>query len=227
MVTGHGGGAALKLFAWLSPNFPVGGFAFSHGLEWAVDAGHISDAAGLLAWLSEMLASGAIRADAVLLAATWREPDRVAITNELALALASSSERRLETSAQGNAFLAAIAAAWPAPGLVRLQDAVAGTDIAYPVAIGAAAAAHGIPLRPSLETTAFATLSNLVSAAMRLGLVGQTQGQRIVADLADPVAAHAAWAETSSLDEDLGTCTWRADIAAMRHETQYSRLFRS
>ncbi len=220
------GAARLALFAWLSPAFPVGGFAFSHGLEWAIECGDVRGVADLRAWLEDLLQHGAVRADAVLLAAVWREPDGLAAVNELALALAPSSERHLETAAQGTAFLAAVTAAWPAPALVRMARTLEGRDLAYPVAVGAAAAAHAIGLRATLETFAQATVSNLVSAALRLGAIGQSEGQAIIAGLAPAVLDLAAWAEATTLD-DLGTCAWRSDIAAMRHETQYSRLFRS
>ncbi len=217
---------ALKLFAWLSPSFPVGSFAFSHGLEWAVDAGDIREATDLRSWLDDLLHQGAMRADAVLLAATWRDPACVLPVNELALALAPSAERRLETSAQGNAFLAAVLAAWPTPLLERLRDALEDGDIAYPVALGLAAAAHHVPLRATLEASALATIANLISAALRLGVIGQSEGQRSIAHFLPTIGRLAGWAETAGL-EDLGTCAWRSDLAAMRHETQYSRLFRS
>ena len=220
------GAAHLALLAWLSPAFPVGGFAFSHGLEWAIECGHVRGAADLRAWLDDLLRHGGVRADAVILAAAWREPDDVVAINELALALAPSSERHLETAAQGTAFLAAVAAAWPAPELVHLKGSLEGQDLAYPVAVGVAAAAHAIGLRGTLETFAQAASSNLVSAALRLGAIGQSEGQAIIAGLVPAVLDLAAWAQDTTLD-DLGTCAWRSDIAAMRHETQYSRLFRS
>lgn len=220
------GAARLTLFAWLSPAFPVGGFAFSHGLEWAMEAGDAADAGALERWLGDLLRHGAPRADGVLLAAVWRAPDEIAAINELALALAPSSERRLETAAQGTAFLAAVAAAWPVPGLASFARFFAGRDLAYPVAVGFAAAAHAVPLRATLELFAQAMVGNLVSAALRLGAIGQSEGQAIVARLAPAVLDLATWAEHATLD-DIGTCAWRSDIAAMRHETQYSRLFRS
>ncbi len=220
------GAARLALFAWLSPAFPVGGFAFSHGLEWAIECGDVRGATDLRAWLEDLLRHGGLRADAVLLAAAWCEPDDLAAVNELALALAPSSERHLETAAQGTAFLAGVTAAWPAPALVRIARTFDGRDLAYPVAVGAAAAAHAIGSRATLETFAQAAVSNLVSAALRLGAIGQSEGQAIIAGLASTVLDLAAWAEATTLD-DLGTCAWRSDIAAMRHEMQYSRLFRS
>jgi urease accessory protein len=218
----------LALYAWLSPAFPVGAFAYSHGLEWAVEAGDVADAASLASWLADIVAHGALRSDMILLAAAWRAAtagDAAAAieVNDLALALTPSAERHLETAAQGTAFAAAIRAAWPC----RALDLLAKTDaIAYPVAVGVAAAGHAIGLRPTLEAFALAFCSNLVSAGVRLGCVGQSDAQRVIAGCCPSLPALAAFAEASTL-EDLGSCAMRVDIASMRHETQYSRLFRS
>ncbi len=140
--------ALLPLMLWLSPAFPVGAFAYSHGLEWAVEAGDISDARTLGGWLVELLTFGAPRADAILFAAAFRvaeagEASALVETNDLAVALASSAERRLETTAQGSAFVAAARAAWDCEPLRALAEL---DRIAYPVAVAAAAAGHGLPL---------------------------------------------------------------------------------
>ena len=221
----RGVGAALPLFAWLSPAFPVGAFAYSHGLEAAVESSDISDAATCAAWIDDLVAAGSIRADCVLLAAAWAADDAMPV-NALALALAPSQERQLETGTQGTAFLTAVAAAWPAPNITRFRTALDDAETAYPVAVGVAAAAHGLPLRDTLAAFALAAVSNLVSAVLRLGPIGQSDAQAIIAACCPALEKLAAWAETSTL-ADLGTATWRADIASMRHETQYSRLFRS
>lgn len=219
----------LPLLIWLSPAFPVGAFAYSHGLEWAVEAGDIKDAASLRLWLEDLIAHGSLRNDAVLLAAAWRagaeaNADAVSLAdvNALALALAPSAERYLEISAQGNAFARALAAAWPCRGLERL----AGGDIAYPVALGAAAADHGLALEATLAAFALAVESNLISAAQRLGTIGQSDAVKLSAALLPSLQDLARAAARTSL-EDLGGCAFRADIASLRHETQYSRLFRS
>lgn len=216
----------LALYAWLSPSFPIGSFAFSHGLEWLVECGELRGAGDLESWLDDLMRHGAIRSDAVLLGLVCRAPDRAPALNELALALAGPAERHLETAAQGTAFLAAVAAAWPAPALARWQALFADRDVAYPVALGLAASSHGIGVRAVLEAFLLATLGNLVSAVLRLGPIGQSEAQAILARRVDAVAALAAWAD-GACEDDLGTAAFRSDIAAMRHESQYSRLFRS
>ncbi len=220
----------LPLMIWLSPAFPVGAFAYSHGLEWAHEAGDVRDAATLDAWLTDLVAHGAPRNDAILLAAAhkaaeagdWPEVARLA---ELAAALATSRERHLETTQQGNAFIQAARASWPCAPLDRLAQAWRG-DVAYPVALGVAAAGHGVPLLATIEAFLAAFVSNLVSAAVRLGVVGQTDGQRLIAALLPAIDEMARFAHDATLD-DLGGAAFRSDLAALRHETQYTRLFRS
>lgn len=223
----HGGLAAL--FCWLSPAFPVGAYAYSHGLEWAVEAGDIADEAGLLSWLRAILTEGIGRNDAILLAAAYRaarEGDRAALaeTNDLALAFAPSAELRLETAQQGRSFLTAIRSAWDAPGLDRLSEDL--DEVAYPVALGLTAASHGVALGLVLDTYLAALAQNLVSAGIRLAPIGQSAGQRVIAALLPALRQVATEAEAASLD-DLGSPCFRADLGSFRHETQYTRLFRS
>ncbi len=217
----------LPLFAWLSPGFPVGAYAYSHGLEWAAEDGDVTDEASLLAWLTDTLAHGAGRNDAILLAHAWRAlHDRAALAavNELALALAPSQELRLETAQQGRSFLDAVLAAWPHPDLAKAADGI--IEIAYPVALGLAAAAHRIPLASTLPAFILAFAQNLVSAAIRSAPIGQTVGMRTITALTPLVQVIADEAATLTLD-DIGSATFRADLGSFRHETQYTRLFRS
>ncbi len=218
------------LLLWLSPAFPVGAFAYSHGLEWAYEAGDVTDAASLAAWLADLARFGAPQLDAALFAhafraaagADWPALDEI---NELAVALAGSAERRLETTAQGAAFRVAARAGWDCEALARLS-ARDGEPLAYPVAVAAAAAGCGMALAHAAEAVVVGQFANLVSAATRLGIVGQTAGLKILAGILPDLAALAREAAGASLD-NLGACALRSDIAAMRHETQYSRLFRS
>jgi len=220
----------LPLLVWLNPSFPVGSFAYSHGIEWAVEAGDIKDAETCAAWLTDLLNHGGAWSDAVLLAAAHRAietQDGAALVEvaELASALSPSKERKLETLKQGDAFLLAVKNAWPCESIDRLAK-IWPHATAFPVAVGVASAGHRIALGSVLEAYLLATVTNLVSAAVRLIPLGQTDGTKVVArltPLARDVAVHAA---RSTLD-DVGGAAFRSDIASMRHETQYTRLFRS
>lgn len=222
--------ALYRLMTWLSPAFPVGGFSYSSGIEWAVEAGDIGNATSLTEWLAAMLAEGSGLSDGIFLAHAHRAVethDEVALAEvaELAAAFVSSRERQLETLAQGRAFIEIARSAWSCAGL---DQAVAHCNgvIVYPVAVGLASAAHGIPLTPTLHAFLHALTSNWISAGGRLVPLGQTDCQRVLAGLESVVAATAQRAMTATLD-DLGTATFRADLASLRHETQYTRLFRS
>jgi urease accessory protein len=222
--------ALYRLMTWLSPSFPVGGFSYSSGIEWAVEAGDITDALSLNDWLATMLTDGNGCCDGVFLAQAHRATeadDEGALREvaELAAAFVPSRERQLETSAQGRAFIEAARAAWTCDALER---AVAQCDsaIVYPVAVGLVSAAHDIPLAPTLHAFLHALASNWISAGSRLIPLGQTDSQRVLAALEPIVAATATRAMSATLD-DLGSATFRADLASLRHETQYTRLFRS
>lgn len=228
-----GGGenkALYRLMAWLSPSYPVGAFSYSSGIEWAVEAGDIADAATLKDWLATMMSQGGGFCDAVFLvhahrAASDRDDKALRDIAELAAAFAPSKERHLETTAQGRAFVEATRAAWHCAALDFLADVWDG-PIAYPVAVGVAAAGHGIALEPALHAFLHAVVANWISAGVRLVPLGQTDGQRVLAALEPVIATTAQRALNASLD-DIGSAAFRADLASMRHETQYTRLFRS
>ncbi len=206
--------ALLGLLTWLSPAFPTGGFAYSHGLEWAVAAGDVTDEAALESWLADVIAHGTGRNDLIIL----RHARRGADVAELALALSPSFERRRETRLLGEAFAAA-AAPWAPPG--KSID-----PAPYPLAVGRLGACNEIDedLLAAAYLHAFATA--LVSAAVRLIPLGQQSGLRVLAAL-QPLILQTAEATRAATLEDLGGACFRSDIAAMRHETQYTRLFRS
>jgi len=230
-VMGDGEAAALyRLMTWLSPAFPVGGFSYSSGIEWAVEAGDIADAATLRDWLAAMLAEGSGLSDGIFLAHAHRAVeagDDVALREvaELAAAFVPSRERQLETSAQGRAFIDIARSAWSCAGLEQ-AIADAGGAIVYPVAVGLVSAAHGIPLAPTLHAFLHALTSNWISAGGRLIPLGQTDCQRVLAGLEGVAATTAQRAVSAALD-DIGSATFRADLASLRHEAQYTRLFRS
>ncbi len=222
--------ALYRLMTWLSPSFPVGAFSYSSGIEWAVEAGDITGAETLKTWLSAMLSDGAGFCDGVLLCHAWRacageDDTALAEVAELAAAFTPSRERHLETTAQGRAFADIAGAAWHCTALERLRQAWSGA-IAYPVAVGAVAAGHGVPLDLTLHAFLHAQTANWISAGVRLIPLGQTDSQRVLAALEPVVASTASRALVATLD-DLGSATFRADLAGMHHETQYTRLFRS
>jgi urease accessory protein len=279
------------LLAWMSPAFPIGGFAYSHGLEFAIDARRVTDAATLRQWIEDVLTRGSGWNDAVIFARCWDE-DADAL-NELALALAGSRERYLETTSLGNAFLQA-ASMWraqektpfplrergrgegyprasaaevlaerdtretepvcelspvclsqpedsrarshapspspPAPSPPKGEGSSIGhfnqRDTAYPVAAGTFCRAANINRGDALLAYLQGLTSTLISVAVRLIPLGQTQGLAVLRDLMPDIAATADRAASATLD-DLGSSTIGADIAAMKHETQYSRVFRT
>lgn len=222
--------SAPRLQIWLSPSFPVGSFAYSHGLEYAAERGWVRDRTTLETWLGDLATHGSLRTDLILAAEAWRaavagDSEHLAVINAIALALQPSAERHLETVTQGTSFLATIQAAWPADGLDVFASAI-GRDAAYPVAVGLVGALHHIELGAVLDAYAIAFTGALISAAVRLSVVGQTDGQRVHAGLMPPLAAAAVTAAKATLD-DLGTATLRSDLASAAHETQYTRLFRS
>lgn len=222
--------ALFRLMTWLSPAYPVGAFSYSSGIEWAVEAGDITDAASLQAWLAAMLTHGSGWSDSVFFSAAHRAltgADNAALseTAELAAALAASRERYLETTTLGRAFIEVTQAAWPCEALNRLQALWTG-PVAYPVAIAAACVGHAIALRPALNAFVTALVSNWVSAGLRLIPLGHTDGQRALNALAPLVTATAQRAIAAQLD-DAASSAFRADIAGAKHETQYTRLFRS
>jgi len=204
----------LTLSQLLSPSFPVGGFAYSHGLETAIKEGAIRCAATLEAWLSDVLQFGGAQSDAVLLNMAYGG-DAVAVDVQ-ARAFASSAERLKEADLQGAAFCETVQAVWDID-LGRL---------CYPVAVGRAAGV--MKLDPELSTAMYlqAFIGNLVAAAIRLVPLGQVDGQKVQRAL-KPHCATIAKASANATLGDLHSCTWASDIAAMRHETQYSRVFRS
>ena len=210
------------LLTWLSPAFPIGSFAYSHGLEWAVEAGDVSDEATLAGWISDVLALGSGRSDTILLRHAHRaDAAGLRVVAELAEAAQPCRERRDETVGQGTAFALA--------GLVwggSILAEIGLERVAYPVAFGALAAANGVDEDAAALGFLHAFAANLVSAAVRLVPLGQTAGLRTMAALATVIAGVAEATRGAGLDEIGGAC-FRSDIAAMRHETQYTRLFRT
>ena len=226
-------GGLFRLMAWLSPAFPVGAFAYSHGIECAVEQGLVRDRVSLTHWIAAIVSFGAGAVDAVLFREAWTaawadDSDALGRIAELGAAFRGSAESALESADQGSAFLATVAEAWSDPRLpvwgevLRKEERTPG----YAIAVGAVAGWKGIPLDVSLFAFLQAFAANLVSAGVRLIPLGQTDGQRAIAALEAPIAAAVETALSRPFD-DIGTATPMVEWTSIRHETQYTRLFRS
>jgi urease accessory protein len=225
-------GAALgRLLAWLSPAYPVGAFSYSHGLEMAVEEGAVTRRADLVAYAEAALRDGAGAVDAALLALAWRAADagddaRLDELTELAAAWRGTAELALEAAQPGAAFALVTNAAWPEPRFAAYA-ARHGGRLTHAVAVGAAAAFHALPLRAACFGWLTAFAANIVSAGVRLVPLGQTDGQIATAALLPAIeaATDAALAVTDA--DEIGASALAIDLFSMRHETQYTRLFRS
>ena len=219
-------GDLYRLLSWLSPSYPVGAFSYSHSLEYAVETGRVATADDVSEWVSTVLMQGTGRVDGVLFReaysavgeANWDHLDEIA---DLGNAFQATSEFALETRAQGNAFIKATLAAWPADAISRIE-----AGAVYPVAVAVACAAHDIALKTALHGYFHAFVANFISAAVRLVPLGQTDGQLAIAALEDAVSQAQDQALTIPLD-DISSAAPLIDLASMHHETQYTRLFRS
>jgi urease accessory protein len=223
---------AARLLTWLSPAFPVGAFSYSHGLEYAVEAGLVSDRTTLVEWIEGILRYGAGRLDGMLLLAAHRvatdsDSDKLKEVAELAAAMRGSAELALESTAQGAAFLKAIGTGWPHLAASPLLRALAHTTgLSYPVAVGATAAVAGIAETRVLQAYLTAFCGNLVSAALRLAPIGQSDGVAALA-LLEPTVSHQAERLRAAPFETIGAASLMVDWCSMKHETQETRLFRS
>jgi urease accessory protein len=235
--------ALYRLLAWSSPGYPTGAFSYSHGLEWAVETGSVTDVQSLLDYVTAVLSRGGGWIDAVLFAHAWRlaapigagamPPDPLAdraaqldSLSQLAAAFRGSAETALESRQQGTAFLDVTRKAWPHPDLDAFAMRQAGQPVAHCIAVAITCAAHRVALLPALHAYLHAVAANLVSAGARLIPLGQTQAQIAVARLSPTITELVERTLTTGLD-DLGTAAPLVEICSLRHETQYTRLFRS
>ena len=223
----------LRLLAWLSPSFPVGAYAYSHGAEAGVESGRIFNRETATDWISFVLEFGSGRADADLfvgayLAAEQNAVDKFVEVSSMADALKGTAELGLESRAQGQAFLDAVQGAWPDQRLeqfcVALKDA--GVSPSYATAVAAAAAFAGVGMQAALGAYLHGFGANIASAIVRLAPLGQSDGQKIIAAL-EPVVERALANALERDPGDIGSAAFMVDWMSMKHETQYSRLFRS
>ncbi|MFC3674778.1 urease accessory protein UreF [Ferrovibrio xuzhouensis] len=218
-----------RLMAWFSPAYPIGAFSYSHGIEYAVEAGFVKTAADLSDWIGEILLHGAGHVDAVLLKAAYEsagDPAALDGLADLAAAWRGTAETALESGQQGGSFLLVTRAAWGHPDLDSFAARRGEATVALSIAIGLAAAAHRLDLKAVLAAYLHAFGANLVSAAVRLIPLGQTDGQRALAALM-PVTEAAVTKALATPLEGCGTAVPMVDLCSMQHETQYTRLFRS
>jgi urease accessory protein len=222
-----------RVLAWFSPAFPVGAFSYSHGLETAAEGGQVQDRGSLQRWIIAVLTYGAGRIDGdTLRDAHWAASagDIAALTavNRRGVAFRATAEMRLEITSQGEAFLATCRAAWPDPFLdawAAILDAD-NESVCHAAAAGAATARAEVPEGWALTAYLQATASNLVSAGLRLGMIGQTDGQRVLAAL-EPVVAVAVDGVLGRDQSAFGSAVFAVELASMAHEMQHTRLFRS
>jgi len=216
-----------KLLQLASPALPVGGYSYSQGLEAAIEAGTVRDAASAARWIGDVLELAVRNLEAPVflrLASAWSKADREALArwNGEFVASRETAELRAETLQMGYS-LRRLLVELDVPGSAAL-DAI--EDLAYPTAFSFAAAAWGIEAREALGAYLFSWLENQVLAAVKTVPLGQTEGQRML--LARAARLEACVEHAARLaDGELCNLAPGLAIACARHETQYSRIFRS
>jgi urease accessory protein len=225
--------ALLRLQSWVSPAFPTGAYSYSHGLEWAVEAGYINDRKSLVDWLDANLCYGSGRNEAIFFYQAWccaMKHDRARLfeTAELAAAFRGTSEFALESSQQAAACLTTLRQVWPDSLLDWLLEILWEHQIQFVLAVvfGVRSARQGIPASLALPAFLQSYIANFVTAGVRLIPLGQTDGQLAIAELEQAVLTASMRAKNATIDE-LGSAAFMVDLASMEHETQYTRLFRS
>jgi len=223
----------LRLLAWLSPAFPIGSYSYSHGVEWAVEAGSVHDRASLVDWLAADLRYGPGRNEAIFFREAWSSAmrgDRFMLLEiaELAAAFRGTAEFALESAQQASACRSTLRQVWCDPLLDEIAETLADRRIPLSLALvlGIRCAKQDIPMVLALPAFLQGYVANLVTAGVRLIPLGQTDGQAAIAALEDTVLATSAAAATVTI-HDLGSAAFMVDLASMAHETQYTRLFRS
>jgi urease accessory protein len=219
----------LRLQSWLSPSFPNGAYSYSHGLEWATEAGHVHDRTSLVDWLDADLRYGSGRNEAVFFIEAYRcaihdNAAKLMRVAEIAAASRGTSEFALESSQQATACLNTLRQVWSD----RILDLICEIQVqpVLAVVLGARLAREGIPADVALPAFLHSYVANLVIAGVRLIPLGQTDGQLAIAKLEDAVLSASAQGACATLD-DLGSAGFMVELASIAHETQYTRLFRS
>ena len=225
--------ALLRLQSWMSPAFPTGAYSYSHGLEWAVEAGDVHNRSSLVDWLEADLCHGSARNEAIFFVEAWRcaiDDDRAKLFEiaELAAAFRGTAEFALESSQQAAACLSTLRQVWPDRVLDWLSETLSERQVQSTLALvfGTSSARQGISAGLALPAFLQSYIANLVTAGVRLIPLGQTDGQLAIAELEAAILAASIQAENATID-DLGSAAFMVELASMAHETQYTRLFRS
>ena len=205
----------ITVMQWLSPAFPIGGFAYSHGLEWAINKGYVSNREELQKWVSDLLEYGSLKNDAILIKLVLQGSDPKEI-NELAMALCPASERLSETQLQGGAFCKIMREVW----------SLEIDELTLPIALALAAKNESIDQNLVVPAYLHSFCSNLISVAMRLIPIGQTDGQKTLRELS-PLISDSVRAVAKSDKDDLGSACFLSDVSAMQHEYLQPRVFKT
>ena len=205
----------ITVMQWLSPAFPIGGFAYSHGLEWAINKGYVSNREELQKWISDLLEYGSLKNDAILIKLVLKGSDPKEI-NEIAIALCPANERLSETQLQGGAFCKIMREVW----------SLEIDDLTLPIALALAAKNESIDQNLVVPAYLHSFCSNLISVAMRLIPIGQTDGQKTLRELS-PLISDSVRAVAKSDKDDLGSACFLSDVSAMQHEYLQPRVFKT
>ncbi len=205
----------ITVMQWLSPAFPIGGFAYSHGLEWAINKGYVSNREELQKWVSDLLEYGSLKNDAILIKLVLKGSDPKEI-NEIAIALCPANERLSETQLQGGAFCKIMREVW----------SLEIDDLTLPIALALAAKNESIDQNLVVPAYLHSFCSNLISVAMRLIPIGQTDGQKTLRELS-PLISDSVRAVAKSNKDDLGSACFLSDVSAMQHEYLQPRVFKT
>ena len=205
----------ITLMQWLSPAFPIGGFAYSHGLEWAINKGYVSNREELQKWISDLLEYGSLKNDAILINLVLQGSDPKEI-NELAMALCPANERLSETKLQGGAFCKIMGDVW------NLEI----DNLTLPIALALAAKNESIDQNLVVPAYLHSLWSNLISGAIRLVPIGQTDGQKTLRELSPLFLFSFRAVAKSEIDDLVSTC-FLSDVSAMQHEYLQPRVFKT
>lgn len=220
----------LNLLQLASPALPVGAYSYSEGVETLAAQGAVSSGTDLLHWLTQELVSGAIRAETAVMgwvyeAATQEDAATIARWNQWLSAFRETEEMRLQSWQMGRSLLRLFSDLEPALA-ERLPDGLREGNCNFAIAYGLVAQAWQVPLESARLAYLQSWAANLISAGVRVVPLGQTEGQRLIRQLAEPLQQ--ARREIQQMTEaDLAACSWGVSLASMQHETQYSRLFRN